>query len=38
MMVKDWSNFWENYWSTFAVVVTLYAIYKLFGHDMIGLK
>lgn len=33
-----WNNVWENYLAAIGAVVTLYAIYRLFGHDMIGLK
>ena len=34
----NWKDFWPNYLGTLAAIFTLYAIYKIFGHDMIGLR
>jgi hypothetical protein len=34
----NWGNVWESYLAMIGVAVTLYAVYKLFGHDLVGFK
>jgi hypothetical protein len=34
----NWTEVLQSYLATLSAVITLYLIYRLFGHDMIGLK
>ncbi len=34
---ENWRDFWASYFAMLAAVVTLFLIYKISGHDMIGL-